>query len=120
MLLLKQTLAQETVPDQSHLHTAVAHAGVHLPATPDLKRLWVWWKLAPVNAVKVDETHRILVSALRPGDYYEAEVLGDNEVLLRKVALPRRKPTFAEAMAAIESSPLRFTKSWDEIKKETR
>jgi len=73
-----------------------------------------------VNATKVDETHRIQVPALRPGDYYEPEVLGENEVLLRKVDAPRRKPTFAEAMAAIENSPLRFTKSWDEIKKETR
>jgi len=77
-------------------------------------------EITPVNAVKVDETHRILVSVLRPGDYYEPEVLGDNDVLLRKVELPRRKPTFAEAMAAIENSPLRFTKSWDEIKEETR
>jgi hypothetical protein len=73
-----------------------------------------------VNAVKVDDAHRIQVSVLRPGDYYEPEVLGDNEVLLRKVDLPRRGPTFAEAMAAIESSPLRFTKNWDEIKKESR
>jgi hypothetical protein len=73
-----------------------------------------------MNAVKVDEAHRIQVAALQPGDYYEPEVLGDNEVLLRKVQTPRRKPTHAEAMAAIESSPLRFTKSWDEIKKETR
>jgi len=46
--------------------------------------------------------------------------VGENEVLLRKVDLPRRRPTFAEAIAAIESSPLRFTKSWDEIKEETR
>ena len=54
---------------------------------------------------------------LRPGDYYEPEVLGENEVLLRKVELPRRRPTFAESnVAAIESSPLRFTKNWDEIK----
>lgn len=73
-----------------------------------------------MNAVRVDEAHRIEVSTLRPGDYYETEVLGENEVLLRKVASPRRKPSFAEAMAAIESSHLRFTKSWDEIKEETR
>jgi len=73
-----------------------------------------------VNTVKVDEIHGIQVSALRPDDYYEPEVLGENEVLLRKVESPRRRPTFAEAMAAIESSPLWFTKSWDEIKKETR
>jgi hypothetical protein len=73
-----------------------------------------------MNAVKVDDSHRIRIPALRPGDYYEPEVLGENEVLLRKVRLPRRRPTYAEAMAAIEGSPLRFSKSWDEIKKETR
>jgi hypothetical protein len=97
-----------------------SRAGVDLSVNPDLKTFPVWWKITVVNAVKVDETHRIQVSVLRPGDYYEPEVLGENEVLLRKVELPRRRPTFAEAMAAIESSPLRFTKSWDEIKKETR
>ena len=73
-----------------------------------------------MDAAKVDEAHRIQLSVLSPGDYYEPEILGENVVLLRKVALPRRRPTYAEAMAAIESSPLRFTKSWDEIKKETR
>jgi hypothetical protein len=73
-----------------------------------------------MDAVKVDDAHRIQVSVLRPGDYYEPEVLGENEVLLRKVELPRRRPTFTEAMAAIENSPLRFTKNWDEIKEETR
>jgi len=73
-----------------------------------------------MNAIKVDEAHRIRIPALRPGDYYEPEALGENDVLLRKVQLPRRGPTYAEALAAIESSPLRFTASWDEIKKETR
>jgi hypothetical protein len=73
-----------------------------------------------VNAVKVDDAHRIQLSVLRPGDYYEPEVLGENEVLLRKVELTRPRPTFAEAMAAIESSPPRFTRNWDEIKRETR
>ena len=75
---------------------------------------------ALVNAVKVDEAHRIQVSALQPGEYYEPEVLGDNAVLLRKVTMLPRKLTFEEAMAKIEGSPLRFTKSWDEVKKETR
>jgi len=73
-----------------------------------------------MNAVKVDDAHRIQISVLCPGDYYEPEVLGENEVLLRRVELSGRRPTFTEALAAIESSPLRFTKSWDEIKKETR
>ena len=74
----------------------------------------------PVNAVKVDEAHRIRISILRPGDYYEPEIRGENEVLLRKVPQPGSRPTYAEALAAIDNSPLQFTKSWDEIKKETR
>jgi len=73
-----------------------------------------------VNAIKVDAARRIRIPSLRPGDYYEPEVQGENDLLLRKVQKTRRKPTYAEALAAIESSPLRFTKSWDEIKKETR
>jgi hypothetical protein len=96
-----------------------SRAGVDLER-PDLQTFPVYGNILPMNAVKVDDAHRIEVSMLQPGDYFEPEVLGENEVLLRKVELPRRRPTFAEAMAAIESSPLRFTKSWDEIKKETR
>ncbi|MGA2557731.1 MAG: hypothetical protein ABSG04_15795 [Verrucomicrobiota bacterium] len=85
-----------------------------------MKTFPVWWKFNLVNAVRVDDAHRIRIPALRPGDYYEPELLGENEVLLRKVELSRRKPTIAQALAAVESSPLRFTKNWDEIKKETR
>ena len=73
-----------------------------------------------MKAIKVDDAHRIRIPALRPGDYYTPEVLGGNDVLLRKVESPRHGPTYAEAMAAIDSSPLRFTKSWDAIKEETR
>jgi len=89
-------------------------------ATPGLKTFPVWWKIDLVHAVKVDDAQRIRIPALRPGDDYEPELLGENDVLLRKVELPRRKPTFAQALAAVESSPLRFTKGWDEIKKESR
>ena len=41
-----------------------------------------------MSAVKVDEAHRIEVSVLRPGDYYEPEILGESEVPLRKVPPP--------------------------------
>ena len=98
----------------------VTRVGGIQATTPGLKTFPVWWKFNLVNAVKVDDAHRIRIPALRPGDYYEPELLCENDVLLRKVELPRRKPTFAQALAAVESSPLRFTKTWDEIKKETR
>ncbi len=73
-----------------------------------------------MNAVKVDEAHRIQLDVLRPGDYYEPEARGKDELILRKVPAPRLRLTYDEALAAIERSPLRFTGSWDEIKKETR
>ena len=71
-------------------------------------------------AVKVDDARRVRLPTLRPGDYYEPEFHGEDEVVLRKVIPPRRKMTVAEALEAIRRSPLQFTKSWDEIKKETR
>ena len=73
-----------------------------------------------MNAVKVDDARRVRLPTLRPGDYYEPEFHGAEEVVLRKVVPPRRKMTQAEALEAIRRSPLKFTKSWDEIKKETR
>lgn len=73
-----------------------------------------------MNAVKVDDASRVRLPALHPGDYYEPEFRGKDEVVLRKVIPPRRRMTQAEALEAIRRSPLKFTKSWDEIKKETR
>jgi hypothetical protein len=87
---------------------------VQLEIPPELR------DIALMNAVKVDDAHRILVSSLRPGDYYEPEVLGEDAVLFHKVQAPGHRPTYAQALAAIESSPLRFTSTWDELKKETR
>jgi hypothetical protein len=75
-----------------------------------------------MNAVKVDEDHRIQLAALKPGDYYEPEIRGPgaDEVTLRRLQAPRRKMTKAEVLKAIDESPLQFTKNWDEIRKETR
>jgi hypothetical protein len=73
-----------------------------------------------VNAIKVDEANRIQIPLLRPGDYYEPEAHGENELILRKVPPPRHRLSYDDALAAIERSPLRFTKNWDEIKNETR
>ncbi len=73
-----------------------------------------------MNAVKVDDARRVRLPTLRPGDYYEPEFHGEEDVVLRKVVPPRRKMTQAEALEAIRRSPLKFTKSWDEIKRETR
>jgi hypothetical protein len=75
-----------------------------------------------MNAVKVDEDHRIKIAGLKPGDYYEPEIHGQHaeEITLRRLEAPRRRMTRAEVLKAIDESPLEFTKSWDEIRKETR
>jgi len=56
---------------------------------------------------------------LKPGDYYEPEIRGE-DITLRRLTVLRRKMSRAEVLQAIERSPLRFTRSWDEIRKETR
>jgi len=38
-----------------------------------------------MNAVKVDEAHRIQLAVLSPGDLYEPEIVGPDEIKLRRV-----------------------------------
>jgi len=80
------------------------------------------WEFPIMNAVKVDATKRIRLQVLRPGDYYEPEYLGREEIMLRRVPEPKRKRrmTRAAALAAIEKSRLKFTRSWDQLRLETR
>jgi hypothetical protein len=75
-----------------------------------------------MNAVKVDNAHRIRLMALKPGEYYEPEIRGldADEVTLRKLQPPRKKMTKAQVLKAIAKSRLRFTCSWDELRRETR
>jgi hypothetical protein len=76
-----------------------------------------------MNAVKVDEAHRIQLSVLKPGDLYEPEVHGPDadEITLRRLKpTAQRKMTKSEALKAIDSTPLRFGGTWDEVRKETR
>jgi hypothetical protein len=76
-----------------------------------------------MNAVKVDEAHRIQLSILKPGDLYEPEVHGPDadEITLRRLKpATQRKMTKAEALKAIDSTPERFGGAWDELSKETR
>jgi len=56
-------------------------------------------------------------AGLKPGDRVEWR-FEDGEIRGRK--LPKPKWTKAQAMRALEQSPLRFTASWDQLKKETR
>jgi hypothetical protein len=75
-----------------------------------------------MSTVKVDEAKRIRLPVLNPGDYYEADYRGPEEIVLRRVGEPKGKAhmTHAEALEAIKRSPLRFTVSWDRLRVETR
>ncbi len=79
-------------------------------------------KFTHMKAVKVDGARRIQLPVLTPGDYYQPEIhgTGAETITLRRMSPPKRQWTKEEALKAIEKSPLRFTKSWDDIKRETR
>ena len=80
------------------------------------------WEIPIVMfAVKVDAGKRLRLKVLRPGDYDEPEVLSLDQINFRRVP-PPRQPTRskAQALRAMEKSQLRFTRTWDEIKAETR
>ena len=74
------------------------------------------------NAIKLDDTSRIRLGMLPLGDYSEPDGLSADEIRLKKVPTPeaRKRMTFTEAMRSIETRGLRFTTSWDELRKETR
>lgn len=76
-----------------------------------------------MNAVKVDEEHRIQLPVLKPGDLYQPEVRGPDahEITLRRLEpAGQRKITKAQALKAINGTPLRFGGTWDELRRETR
>jgi hypothetical protein len=73
-----------------------------------------------MNAVKVDDTRRVRLPMLAPGDYYVPEPMGENSILLHKVPPPRRQMTQAEVLAAIEESPIQFKSNWEALKEEVR
>ena len=74
-----------------------------------------------MKAVKVDEAHRIQLSILKPGDFYEPKISSDaGEITLRRLDPTRREFTKADALKAIEESPLEFECTWDELRRDTR
>lgn len=72
-----------------------------------------------MNAIKVDETRRVRLPMLKPGDYYVPEAAGEN-ILLHKVPAPRRHMSQAQVLAALDESPIRFQSNWDALKAEIR
>ena len=73
-----------------------------------------------MNAIKVDDTHRVRLAMLSPGDYYVPELMGGNSVLLHKVPPPRRHMTKEEVLEALAESPIKFKSNWDALKEELR
>jgi predicted component of type VI protein secretion system len=74
--------------------------------------------------VRVDDKKRIWIRAVRPGDGYHLETMTRDLIVLRRIQAPQPKAhkrmTHEEVLRAIENSPIKFTKSWDELKTEVR
>jgi hypothetical protein len=75
-----------------------------------------------MKPVRVGENGSVQLNVLVPGAYYEPEIISADEIKLRRVYPPgeSKKMTRAEALKAIDESPLSFTRTWDELKRETR
>jgi hypothetical protein len=75
-----------------------------------------------MQAIKVDDAHRIRLAVLNPGDYYEPHFHDADRIELRRMTAPppRRRLTEAEALQAIRSSAVRFTANWETLRAETR
>jgi hypothetical protein len=74
-----------------------------------------------MNAVKVDQAHRIRLPELKPGDYYEPAI-GPNgdQVTLRRLKSARPRLTSEAIRRRIQSSKLRFTRTWEEMRADSR
>ena len=72
--------------------------------------------------IVADDKKRLRIPSVRPRDVYHPETLTRDLIVLRRVEppKPKKRMTREEIMKAIENSPIRFTKSWDELKKEIR
>jgi hypothetical protein len=69
-----------------------------------------------------DDKKRVRLPAVHPRDVYHPETLTRDLIVLRRIEppKPKKKMTREQIMDAIENSPITFTKSWDELKKEVR
>ena len=72
--------------------------------------------------IVADAKKRLRIPAVQPRDVYHPETLTRNLIVLRRVEPPKtkKKMTREQILRAIETSPITFTKSWEELKKEVR
>jgi hypothetical protein len=80
------------------------------------------WEIPTVITLRADDKKRIRIPAAKPRDVYHPETLTRDLIVLRRVEPPKRKTrmTRKEILRAIETSPIQFAKSWDEMKAEVR
>jgi hypothetical protein len=71
---------------------------------------------------RADDKKRIRIPAVRPRDVYHPETMTRDLIVLRRIEppKPKKRMTRDEVLRAIENSPIKFTKSWDELKAEVR
>jgi hypothetical protein len=69
-----------------------------------------------------DDKKRIRIPVARPRDVYHPETLTRDLIVLRRIEppKPKKRMTRAQILHAIENSPLKVAKSWDELKAEIR
>jgi hypothetical protein len=69
-----------------------------------------------------DEKKRVRLPAAHPRDVYHPETLTRDLIVLRRVEPPKakKKMTREQIIEAIENSPIKVTKTWDELKAEIR
>jgi hypothetical protein len=69
-----------------------------------------------------DEKKRVRLPAAHPRDVYHPETLTRDLIVLRRIEppKPKKKMTREQILRAIENSPIKVMKSWDELKAEIR
>jgi hypothetical protein len=69
-----------------------------------------------------DDKKRVRLPAAHPRDVYHPETLTRDLIVLRRIEppKPKKKMTRGQIIEAIENSPIKVTKSWDELKAEIR
>jgi hypothetical protein len=72
--------------------------------------------------IVADDKKRVRIPAAHPRDVYHPETLTRNLIVLRRIEppKPKKRMTREQIMRAIENSPIKVIKSWDELKAEIR
>jgi hypothetical protein len=72
--------------------------------------------------IVADDKKRVRIPAAHPRDVYHPETLTRDLIVLRRIEppKPKKRMTREQIMRAIENSPIKVIKSWDELKAEIR